>query len=71
MPCAGKGFQVLYPSITIHAVSKSGLSPIVYCQLERPLPEDDEDAEDDDIQTIELKIVPSDASTGTSKPHVS
>jgi len=63
MPCAGKGFQVLYPSITIHAVSKSGSSPIVYCQLERPLPDDGEDAEDDDIQTIELKIVPSDAST--------
>ncbi|SRR5258708_14846175 len=68
MSSVGEGFQVQYPSITIHAVSKSGLTPIVYCQIERPAPEGQEDTDgDDDIQTIELNIIPSDASTGELK----
>ncbi|KAG2018005.1 hypothetical protein CC2G_007464 [Coprinopsis cinerea AmutBmut pab1-1] len=30
----GKAFQVEYPSITLHAVSKSGSKPSIYCQLD-------------------------------------
>lgn len=56
---SGHGFQVLYPSITIHAVSRSGDSRIVYCQLERRVEGPDADSEED-VETVELKINPSD-----------
>ena len=54
---------MLYPSITIHAVSRSGPSPTVYCQLEErgetaPGAEDD-DGDEEDVITTELRINPS------------
>ncbi|KAF8340012.1 regulator of volume decrease after cellular swelling-domain-containing protein [Cantharellus anzutake] len=61
----GRGFQILYPQIIIHAISTSGSEPIVWCQLEKSTLDDDfEDG--DDIETIELKIIPSDPHTVTT-----
>ena len=34
MSKSGKGFQIEYPSITLHAVSKGDTSPSIYCQLD-------------------------------------
>ncbi|KAF8313689.1 hypothetical protein DL93DRAFT_2081022 [Clavulina sp. PMI_390] len=57
---SSKGFQVLYPSITIHAVSRSGERAMIYCQLEQASAA--ETADDENIDVIELKIFPSEAS---------
>ena len=32
----GKGFQVPYPAITLHAISRSSDRPSIYCQIEEP-----------------------------------
>ncbi len=34
MSKTGKGFQIEYPSITLHAVSRGDTSPSLYCQLD-------------------------------------
>lgn len=35
MSITGKGFQITYPSITLHAISRSGEGPAsIYCQLD-------------------------------------
>lgn len=35
MSTTGKGFQITYPSITLHAISRSGEGPAsIYCQLD-------------------------------------
>ncbi|KAF5391267.1 hypothetical protein D9757_001987 [Collybiopsis confluens] len=34
MSRTGKGFQIEYPSITLHAVSRRDASPSIYCQLD-------------------------------------
>ncbi|KIK59797.1 hypothetical protein GYMLUDRAFT_59920 [Collybiopsis luxurians FD-317 M1] len=34
MSKTGKGFQIEYPSITLHAVSRGDTSPSIYCQLD-------------------------------------
>lgn len=56
----GHGFQVEYPSITLHAISRGDSVPSIYCQLAE-LGEGqnggDEDEEFSEIQ--ELKIIPS------------
>lgn len=66
---SGRGFSVRYPSITIHAVSRSGSSPIVYLQLQNSSADADADEEvgkDEDLEMSELKIRPLDSSTGKS-----
>lgn len=35
----GRAFQVPYPSITLHAISRTDTGPFIYCQLEEPTPE--------------------------------
>jgi len=63
---SGRGFHIQYPSITIHAVSRSGSSPIVYCQLESQSPDADAEGgegEDEDLEMTELKIRPADPSS--------
>jgi len=63
---SGRGFSIQYPSITIHAVSRSGSSPIVYLQLQNSSADADADAEvgkDEDLEMSELKIRPLDSST--------
>ena len=54
---AGTGFQVDYPTITLHAVSRADGAPLVYCQLDEFPVEDGTDEEEPDT-TIELKIIP-------------
>jgi nucleotide-sensitive chloride channel 1A len=52
---SGHGFEIKYPAITLHAISRAESRPCIYCQID----EGDvaEDAEDDKIR--ELKIFPS------------
>jgi nucleotide-sensitive chloride channel 1A len=61
---SGKGFSVLYPSITIHAVSRSGTRPMVYCQIEQG--QDDGAGDDENAELLELKIFPQDSSRSQS-----
>ncbi|KAF9000642.1 regulator of volume decrease after cellular swelling-domain-containing protein [Cyathus striatus] len=64
MSSTGKGFQVEYPSITLHAISR-GDSPSIYCQLDEPKADgdvmlDSEDAEEEELTDMrELSLIPS------------
>ncbi|KAG6840836.1 hypothetical protein C0991_004059 [Blastosporella zonata] len=62
-PAASRGFQIPYPSITLHAISRAGPAPAIYCQLEAG-PAADADPEDQDADTDlqELSIIPKDPS---------
>ncbi|KAF8838583.1 hypothetical protein BDN67DRAFT_907062 [Paxillus ammoniavirescens] len=60
MSSTGRGFQVEYPAITLHAISRAeGLNPSIYCQLDESAggPPDDEAAEDASNMR-ELNITP-------------
>lgn len=61
---SGKGFSVLYPNITIHAVSRSGTRPMVYCQIEQA--RDDDAGDDENAELLELKMFPQDSSKSKS-----
>lgn len=69
MSSSGRGIQVEYPTITLHAVSRAESGPSIYCQLDEtagttqqnaePQPEDD-----DEVSPMrELSIVPADATS--------
>ncbi|TFK82701.1 hypothetical protein K466DRAFT_603449 [Polyporus arcularius HHB13444] len=60
----GKGFQVDYPSITLHAISRAEAGPSIYCQLDdAPAAEAAVQEEEDDVANMrELVIVPKDSS---------
>ena len=58
-----RGFQVKYPKITLHAVSRSETGPYIYCQLDEQ-PDGAELAEDEDSEMSELKIFPGDITAG-------
>ncbi|KAF7290785.1 hypothetical protein MIND_01319400 [Mycena indigotica] len=52
---AGSGFQIEYPAITLHAVSRSDAGPSIYCQLEGQ----GGDPSDDEVENMrELSILP-------------
>lgn len=54
MSSTGRGFQIAYPSITLHAISRTqGSDPSIYCQLDEGA---DEDA--DAVDMRELIITP-------------
>ncbi|KAE9399261.1 hypothetical protein BT96DRAFT_957291 [Gymnopus androsaceus JB14] len=53
MSKAGKGFQIEYPSITLHAVSRGDTHPSIYCQLDER-----RGSREDDMDMRELSIVP-------------
>ncbi|KAF9526359.1 regulator of volume decrease after cellular swelling-domain-containing protein [Crepidotus variabilis] len=70
MPTSGHGFQIEYPAITLHAVSRGDSGPSIYCQLDETiggisavpnngaiLP-DGEENEQEDSDMRELTIVP-------------
>lgn len=65
MSTTGRGFQIEYPAITLHAVSRGESGPSIYCQL-------DEGAggaavaEDDVADMRELSIVPQNADSCTN-----
>ncbi|KAF7773389.1 hypothetical protein Agabi119p4_5556 [Agaricus bisporus var. burnettii] len=54
----GRGFQVEYPSITLHAVSRGESGPSIYCQLDETSAEQipTEDQQYDEMR--ELSIIP-------------
>ena len=54
----GRGFQIEYPSITLHAISRTESGPCIYCQLDETPTRDRTDGADDDSPMRELKIVP-------------
>lgn len=58
MSASGRGFQVEYPSITLHAVSRAGTRPCIYCQLDESTPGQNTDSEDTNMS--ELTIIPAD-----------
>ncbi|KAF8907369.1 regulator of volume decrease after cellular swelling-domain-containing protein, partial [Gymnopilus junonius] len=61
MSNAGTGFQVEYPAITLHAVSRGEFGPSIYCQLDETFGvENGASTADDDAVTDmrELSIVP-------------
>ena len=54
----GRGFQVEYPSITLHAISRNESGPSVYCQLDETPAGDQPGNDEDDSPMRELRIVP-------------
>ena len=56
---SGHGFEVQYPNITLHAVSRDDSGPCVYCQLD----ELHGGADDEETELNELKIIPSNPAT--------
>jgi len=62
MSSTGRGFQVKYPAITLHAISRAdGSSPSIYCQLDEAAGEAPVDETSEDLSDMrELSIVPHD-----------
>jgi nucleotide-sensitive chloride channel 1A len=58
MSVTGRGFQLEYPSITLHAISRTESGPSIYCQLDETPAGDQPDNGEDDSPMRELKIVP-------------
>lgn len=70
MSATGRGFQLEYPSITLHAISRGEQGPSIYCQLddtvnaaENAKPQNDEE---DVADMSELTILPKDPSARAS-----
>ncbi|KAJ3906459.1 regulator of volume decrease after cellular swelling-domain-containing protein [Lentinula edodes] len=67
MSKTGKGFQIEYPSITLHAVSRGDTPPSIYCQLDESSAkamemledENEEEETQEDMDMRVLNIVPS------------
>nr|VWO96075.1 N/A [Ganoderma boninense] len=61
----GRGFQIDYPSITLHAISRATAGPSIYCQLDEPPAADapDDDDEESPSHMRELVILPKDPSS--------
>jgi len=59
MTASGTGFQIEYPKITLHGVSRKDDVSVVYCQLD-DTPEGAEIPEDEDCEMSELTIYPGD-----------
>ncbi|KAF5327537.1 hypothetical protein D9619_004362 [Psilocybe cf. subviscida] len=56
---AGEGFEIEYPKITLHAVSRGESGPSIYCQLDESAAAPDAPQNDDEISEMsELTIVP-------------
>lgn len=55
----GRGFQVEYPSITLHAVSRGESGPSIYCQLDENSAEQNATEGEEYADMRELSIVPS------------
>ncbi|KAH8831396.1 regulator of volume decrease after cellular swelling-domain-containing protein [Flagelloscypha sp. PMI_526] len=58
MSSTGKGLQIDYRTITLHAISKSNGTPCIYCQLDNEGKADT----DEEMELSELNIVPQNAS---------
>ncbi|KAI0833741.1 regulator of volume decrease after cellular swelling-domain-containing protein [Trametes gibbosa] len=66
MSATGHGFQLEYPSITLHAISRGEKGPSIYCQLDdaaKPVENRQPANEEEEISDMrELSILPKDAS---------
>ncbi|KZT06114.1 uncharacterized protein LAESUDRAFT_726336 [Laetiporus sulphureus 93-53] len=61
MSATGRGFQVEYPSITLHAISRAEAGPSIYCQLDQASSAHAEDQQEEELSSMsELFIVPKD-----------
>lgn len=61
MSTTGVGFQIEYPAITLHAVSRGESGPSIYCQLDESFGEVNGGPaanEDEDTEMRELTVVP-------------
>jgi nucleotide-sensitive chloride channel 1A len=58
MSSTGVGFQIEYPAITLHAVSRGESGPSIYCQLDESFGQVNGANEDEDSEMRELTIVP-------------
>ena len=66
----GRAFQIEYPSITLHAISRGESGPFVYCQLDdSPAGADgDADAGEDVLHMRELSLTPQPSDSRASSP---
>lgn len=66
LSATGRGFQVDYPSITLHAISRAAAGPSIYCQLDDPPVADATNHDEEDASKMrELVILPKDPSSRT------
>lgn len=66
MSTTGRGFQIEYPAITLHAVSRAATGPSIYCQLDEYAGEAEGAASNDEMSDMrELSIVPQSAESRT------
>lgn len=67
MSSTGRGFQITYPAITLHAVSRAESGPSIYCQLDdsigAPVGDVNVPSDDDAIDMRELSIIPQNPSS--------
>ena len=58
MSTSGKGLQVTYPTISLHAISRADFGPSIYCQLDGTIDTEEEPTQDEEevMQTRELRI---------------
>lgn len=72
MSQSGRGFQIPYPAITLHAVSRAATGPSIYCQLDDSVGEElpATDTTDDAIEMRELTIIPQNQASRTFPPPV-
>jgi len=59
---SGAGFQVDYPTLTLHAISRAESGPLIYCQLDDNA-NAEEGADEEADGTRELKITPTNAAS--------
>jgi nucleotide-sensitive chloride channel 1A len=66
MSNTGRGFQIEYPAITLHAVSRGERGPSIYCQLDERAGEPNAAAieDEDDSEMRELTIIPQNPTSG-------
>ncbi|KAJ7220026.1 regulator of volume decrease after cellular swelling-domain-containing protein, partial [Mycena pura] len=59
MSSTGRAFQIEYPAITLHAVSRAEAGPSIYCQLDEHAGEPEGAASNDEMDDMrELSIIP-------------
>lgn len=60
MSTTGRGFQIEYPAITLHAISRGEKGPAIYCQLDESIGNDAALAlaDEEDSELWELTILP-------------
>ena len=54
----GRAFQIEYPSITLHAISRGESGPFIYCQLDESPAAANGDADEDVLSMRELSLTP-------------